>query len=217
MLALARAKMCAFARLVGPGGHVTGLDFSQRMVEVARRRTPDFSLPLRFMQGDLHELSFADNTFDRCYAEKTFQHLSNPRRALAELIRVMKPGGLLVIAEADHETQVLDSPYPDVTRRFLRFRNAGMKQPDIAHRLYALCKDLGVTDIHIEPLTCVTTDYKNIEARAHFVEGMELACQHAVVTPEEAELWITAFNEAVRSERFFHAVTWFLTRIRKPL
>ncbi len=203
------------AKLVAPGGQVVGSDFSQIMTDEANRRIQDPDLPLRFMQADIHHLPFADSVFDRCYADRVFLHLAEPQIALAELIRVTKSGGKIGIADGDHETQVLDTPYPDVTRRFFRFRNSGMRQPDIGHRLYGLFKQAGITDIQVEPLTRVTTDYELIRPFAHFIEGMRLAQEHKVVTAEEAEQWIAFLEEAMRTERFFHAMTWFIVIGRK--
>src|SRR5947208_10663180 len=60
------------AKLVGPAGQVIGLDFSQTMLDVAQQRSQGTNLPVSFCQGDIHQLPFADNTFDRCYADKTF-------------------------------------------------------------------------------------------------------------------------------------------------
>lgn len=207
----------AIAALVAPTGRVVGMDLSQAMVDSAQRRSLGTPLPLHFVQGDIHALPFAENTFDRCYADKTFQHLPDPKRALAELIRVTKPGGLVVTVDPDHETQVLDSPYPTLTRRFLRFRNDGMRQPGIAHRMYAYFKEAGLTEIRIEPLTRVTTDYETFRPVAHFIEGMRFAQQQGVVTEEEAALWIAALEDAMQTGRFFHAMTSFITRGQKPL
>jgi ubiquinone/menaquinone biosynthesis C-methylase UbiE len=162
------------------------------------------------VQGDIQQLPSADETFDRCFASRTFQHLPDPKRALSELVRVTRPGGLLVIVEPDHETRVIDTPYPDITRRFLRFRNDGMRQPDIAHRLYALFKDAGLIEVQVKPLTQVTTDYETVRAVAHLMEGMRLAQQYGVVTAEEAERWILYLEEAIRTEHFFMAMTSFI-------
>lgn len=156
----------AMAKLVEPFGQVVGLDVSQIMIDEARLRVQDPTLSVRFVQGDLHHMPFADEAFDRCFASRTFQHLEDPKLALAELVRVTKPGGRLVIVEPDHETRVIDTPYPDITRRFLRFRNAGMRQPDIGHRLYALFKDAGLIEVQVEPLAQVTTDYETVRAVA---------------------------------------------------
>lgn len=204
------------AKLVAPGGQVVGLDLSQIMIDEARQRVHDPTLPVRFVQGDMHQLPFVDEMFDRCFASRTFQHLPDPKLALSELVRVTKPGGLFVIVEPDHETRVIDTPYPDITRRFLRFRNDGVRQPDIGHRMYALFKDAGLTDVHVEPVTRVTTDYETIRPVVHLIEGMRLAQQHGVVTAEEAEQWILYLEEAMRTGRFFEATTWFITSGRKP-
>lgn len=204
------------AKLVAPGGSVVGLDFSQIMIDEAQRRAQDARLPLHFVQGDIQRLPFADASFDRCYADRIFVHLPDPQLALAELVRVTRPGGLILVVDGDHETQVLDSPYPEVTHRFFRFRNAGMRQPDIGHRLYALFKNAGLLDVQVEPLARLTTDYEMIRPVAHHIEGMRLAQEYSVVTAEEAEQWILAFEEAIRSGRFFHAIMWFITIGRKP-
>ena len=186
------------------------------MIDEAKRRVQDASLPLRFVQGDIQQLPFEDATFDRCYADRIFIHLPDPHLALAELVRVTKPGGKILIAEGDHETQVLDSPYPEVTRRFFRFRNDGMRQPDIAHRLYAMFKDAGLLEVQVEPLARLTTNYETIRPVAHYIEGMRLAQSCGVVTEEEAGQWILSLEEAMQTGRFFHAVTWFFTSGRKP-
>ena len=165
----------ALATYVGSTGQVVGLDLSQTMLEVAKQRSQGLDLPLRFCQADLHHLPFADATFDRCYADKTFQHLLHPRQALSELVRVLKPGGRLVVVDPDHETHVLDSPYPEVTRRFFRFRSDGLRQPGIAHQQYALFQEAGLRAVTVEPLTWVTTDYETIRPVSSFVEGMRLA------------------------------------------
>jgi hypothetical protein len=56
-----------------------------------------------------------------------------------------------------------------------------MRQPDIAHRLYALFKDAGL-DVQVEPLARLTTDYETIRPVAHYIEGMRIAQDCGVVT-----------------------------------
>lgn len=204
------------AKLVAPDGQVVGLDMSRVMIDEAKRRVQDTNLPVRFVQGDIQHLPFEDASFDRCYADRIFIHLPDPQLALAELVRVTKPGGKILIVEGDHETQVLDTPYPELTRRFFRFRNDGMRQPGIAHQLYALFKEAGLLDVQVEPLARLTTDYETIRPVAHYIEGMKSARDYSVVTAEEAEQWIQYLEEAMQTGRFFHAIMWFITSGRKP-
>jgi demethylmenaquinone methyltransferase / 2-methoxy-6-polyprenyl-1,4-benzoquinol methylase len=77
------------------GGRVTGLDFSQRMLDRARRKTEE----VEWVQGDLLALPFPDETFDACTVGFGLRNVEDLDRALAELHRVLRPGGRLGILE----------------------------------------------------------------------------------------------------------------------
>jgi ubiquinone/menaquinone biosynthesis C-methylase UbiE len=206
----------ALAALVAPGGGVVGDDVSQTMVDEARQRAEGTELSVSFVREDVHRLSFSDGAFDRGYADRTFQHLADPRQALAEMIRVVTPGGRLLIVDLDHETRVIDTPYKDVTRRFLAWRSDTPRQGGVAHQLYGMFQALGLTDVAVEPLVEVSTDYAAINSVMHFDGGIRLAAEHGVVSHEEAEAWVAYVERAGREGRFFASVTYFLTTGRKP-
>jgi demethylmenaquinone methyltransferase / 2-methoxy-6-polyprenyl-1,4-benzoquinol methylase len=77
------------------GGRVTGLDFSERMLERARRK----SAGVDWVKGDLLELPFADGSFDAATVGFGVRHAEDLRRALRELRRVLRPGGRLAVLE----------------------------------------------------------------------------------------------------------------------
>ncbi|HWJ44820.1 MAG TPA: class I SAM-dependent methyltransferase [Gaiellaceae bacterium] len=77
------------------GGHVTGLDFSERMIERARRKAPQ----IEWMNGDMLALPFADATFDAATVGFGVRNVDDLERALLELRRVLRPGGRLGILE----------------------------------------------------------------------------------------------------------------------
>jgi demethylmenaquinone methyltransferase/2-methoxy-6-polyprenyl-1,4-benzoquinol methylase len=77
------------------GGRVTGLDFSERMLERARRKAPD----LEWVSGDLLSLPFADATFDSATVGFGVRNVDDLERALGELRRVLRAGGRLGILE----------------------------------------------------------------------------------------------------------------------
>jgi demethylmenaquinone methyltransferase/2-methoxy-6-polyprenyl-1,4-benzoquinol methylase len=82
-------------RLAGPTGRVVGLDFSSRMLEVARERSPDGV----YVRGDALALPFASSTFDAATIAFGLRNLADPERGLAELLRVLRPGGRAVVLE----------------------------------------------------------------------------------------------------------------------
>ena len=82
------------ARLVGPTGHIVGVDKSSTMIGEAQRRTSDASLPLDFQIGTAYQLEFPGSSFDICSATAVLAHLEDPAAALAEMTRVVRAEGL---------------------------------------------------------------------------------------------------------------------------
>ncbi|MBW4029418.1 MAG: methyltransferase domain-containing protein [Acidobacteria bacterium] len=84
-------------------GTVTGIDQSPEVVTRARRDYPTETHPnLRFDVGDVFSLAFDDATFDVVYVHQVLQHLSDPVRALREMRRVVKDGGVVAARDADY-------------------------------------------------------------------------------------------------------------------
>src|ERR1051326_3049472 len=71
------------------GGSVTGLDFSERMLERARRKAPE----LEWVHGDLLALPFAESSFDAATVGFGVRNVADLAGAIAELRRVLRPGG----------------------------------------------------------------------------------------------------------------------------
>jgi len=88
--------------LTSPGACVVGLDAAPKMIDVARRHAKD--LPrLRFDVGVAERLDYPDASFDCAVSTFFFHHIDAElkRKSLAELRRVIKPGGTLVIVDVD--------------------------------------------------------------------------------------------------------------------
>jgi demethylmenaquinone methyltransferase/2-methoxy-6-polyprenyl-1,4-benzoquinol methylase len=77
------------------GANVTGLDFSEQMLVRARRKAPE----LDWLQGDLLELPFPDDTFDAATVGFGIRNVADLQGGIDELRRVLKPGGRLAILE----------------------------------------------------------------------------------------------------------------------
>jgi demethylmenaquinone methyltransferase/2-methoxy-6-polyprenyl-1,4-benzoquinol methylase len=85
----------ALAAREAGAGSVTGLDFSPRMLERARAKSPE----IEWVQGDLLALQFADASFDAATVGFGARNLEDLERGVAELRRVLRPGGRLAILE----------------------------------------------------------------------------------------------------------------------
>lgn len=85
----------ALARRVAPGGEVIGSDFSDSMLELARKKSPDVT----FEWGNALELSYEDASFDAVTVGFGARNFSELGTGLAEMARVTKPGGRVVVLE----------------------------------------------------------------------------------------------------------------------
>jgi ubiquinone/menaquinone biosynthesis C-methylase UbiE len=89
------------ARRVGTAGRVTGVDPGTQQIARARSKATRRNLPIEFQIGVIEQLPFTDQTFDVVLSTLMMHHLpvSLKRQGLAEIARVLKPGGRLVIAD----------------------------------------------------------------------------------------------------------------------
>jgi demethylmenaquinone methyltransferase/2-methoxy-6-polyprenyl-1,4-benzoquinol methylase len=86
-------------RRIGPDGRVVGCDFSEPMLELARRKSGEEGLPVEFGWADALELPYGDGSFDAVTIGFGARNLADLDRGLAEMARVLRPGGRLVILE----------------------------------------------------------------------------------------------------------------------
>jgi demethylmenaquinone methyltransferase/2-methoxy-6-polyprenyl-1,4-benzoquinol methylase len=87
----------AFRRALGPGGRVVGTDFVPQMIELAREKGRD--LDIAFDVADVMALPFDDASFDIASIAFGIRNVSDPRLAIRELARVLRPGGRVIILE----------------------------------------------------------------------------------------------------------------------
>lgn len=98
ILDIAAGTGTSSAALARTGAHVVAADFSTGMIEVGRARHAD-NPNLEFVQADATALPFADGEFDAVTISFGLRNVVEPKKALAEFHRVLKPGGRLVICE----------------------------------------------------------------------------------------------------------------------
>lgn len=90
------ALSCALAEVADVPLRIDALDLSERMLDRAAERFRETGLHAALHQGDAQDMPFRDGTFDIVMAAHILEHLPDPRTALAEMVRVARPGGLVV-------------------------------------------------------------------------------------------------------------------------
>ena len=101
----------AFAKAVGPSGLVVHTDINEAMLRVGRDRLLDEGTALPTNLCDAEKLPYAANTFDRVSVAFGLRNMTHKEVALAEMCRVLKPGGRLLVLEFSKVAAPLAKPY----------------------------------------------------------------------------------------------------------
>jgi len=195
------------AQRVGANGRVTGVDVSASMIDEARRRAAGRGLPVDFEVGDSQALRFDTGTFDGVRVERMLMHVPDADRAVAEMIRVLAPGGRISVFDFDWETQACDSPYKVTTRKIALTFCDTMKNGWIGRRLPRLLTSHGITDVALKNETVfVTYEFLKLLLGGHVARLHD----NGVVSREEANQWWTSLAEADRDGTFLYGFTAFI-------
>ncbi|GAA1802211.1 class I SAM-dependent methyltransferase [Planosporangium flavigriseum] len=81
------------------GARLTGVEWSPAMLDVARRRAADLGRPVDLRQGDAQSLDFSADSFDTVVCTFGLCAIPHHQQALVEMARVLRPGGLLLLAD----------------------------------------------------------------------------------------------------------------------
>jgi len=121
------------------------------MIAEATCRHATTGLPIAFLVGDAHHLAFAPATFDRCRTERTLLHLDHPEQALAELVRVVRPGGQVVVFDFDWDMTFIDHPDKQLTRMLVQACSDAVKHGWIGRHLPRLFHTVGLVEVTSVP------------------------------------------------------------------
>ncbi len=208
---------CDLAQLAAPGGQVVGVDASTELVGEARRRAVAADLGVEFYVTDAHHLPFAAASFDCARADRVFQHLTDPRRALAEMVRVVRPGASIGLTDPDWGALAVDAPDVATTRAIVDFFcHSTIRHGWSGRRLAGLCKEAGLLDVNVEARPIM------LHALGPFVVMVGLSTiltqvvEARVVSAEAARIWLASLETADQEGRFLACNFIWQVTARKP-
>lgn len=189
----------AAAEAVGSSGRVVGVDLSGRMVDAARERAAEHGLShARFARMDAERLALPDGAFDVALCSLGLMYVADPERAVREMLRVLRPGGRMVLVVWGEAARcgwsavfriVDDEVASDVCPLFFRLGRPGA--------LARLCADAGFE----------SADEHRLDATLAYGDADE-ACGAAFVGGPVALAW-SRFAEDVRARvchRYLEAI-----------
>jgi len=195
------------APLVAPGPAV-GVDLSAALISYAQRRTAPGQAKVAFQVGDACRLPFAGAAFDRVVANQVLLHLADPWRAVGEMRRVLRPGGLLSIGEWDWDSTCLALSDRELGRRFTHMLCDQMNNGLIARELRWQLERRGFTNVTVMPQVRLSRE----PGAAHqwLIEPVtrELV-RTGKLTAEEGSLLLADLHERAADGRYFLARTYY--------
>jgi SAM-dependent methyltransferase len=139
--------LAAAVASAAPDVEVVGVERSADQIAAAARHPA-----VRTIRGDAHDLVFPDDTFDLVYARYVLEHVAEPGRVLAEMRRVVRPGGRVVACENDISLMRVDPPCPAfeaVWSAFARHQKSLGGDAFVGRRLFRLFHHAGLSRIEL--------------------------------------------------------------------
>jgi ubiquinone/menaquinone biosynthesis C-methylase UbiE len=139
-----------FAEVVAPS-EVIGIDLESSQFEVGRALALERGVKnVRFVTGNIYELPFSEGSFDAVFVHAVLYHLSDPHKALAEVHRVLKSGGVVGVRDSEADADIFTPSNPILDRSWeliysvLQHNGAN---PFLGRTHRALLRESGFADI----------------------------------------------------------------------
>ncbi len=158
----------AFARRVGPTGQVWATDINGSMLAVGRDRLADAGLTCPAVQCDAEKLPFPNAYFDCASVAFGLRNMTHKEAALAEMTRVLKPGGRLLVLEFSKVCKPLEKPYDLYSFKVLPWLGEKVARDGDAYRYLAesirMHPDQETLKTMMERVGLERVDYFNLSA-----------------------------------------------------
>lgn len=192
---------------VGLGGRLVGVDPQRTLARLARDRFrghPQVSVAV----GTGGRLPVRSGAAAACLAQTVLLHVPPPDLAgtIAEMVRVVRPGGRVLSIDQDVDTWVIEHPDKETTRRLLRF-NTDTRYGDgwTARRLPALFRAAGLRDVGVGALTHIDTE-RGSHLHGSALRMVASATGAGLLDAAAAARWTAQLEEA---DGFFSALTFY--------
>jgi ubiquinone/menaquinone biosynthesis C-methylase UbiE len=159
--------------LAARGCRVTGIDFAPAMLAEARRKAAERGASIRFEEGDAEQLTYAAGSFDLVMSRHLLWTLPHPDGAIDEWIRVLRPGGRLVVVDGQFDPGVLSIHQRENARTSDEYAAIRGQLPFLGGRpreeIEALLKARGLVNVGSDPVR----DLVEAQAQRMAEEGRE--------------------------------------------
>ncbi len=204
----------ALSRIMGKKGILVALDSSRKMIEAASKNNDELA-PIQFCLADACSLPFQDGVFDGARADRVFQHLFDPGKAFAEMVRTVRDKAKVVVYEPDWGTFIISPGKKEICRTMAQLFGDTFPSGWMGRKLPSFFREEGLEDIQIQPKTFFTEDLDLAIQIFDLVNNAHRAASMGFVSERQAEDWLSDLREADKKGCFFCSYTGFLVSGRK--
>lgn len=199
-------------------GQIVGSDRSSALIAVATQRAVEEELQNRiaYRITDAHALDFEEASFDIVLADTLLSHVDDPARVLAEIARVLKAGGLIVIFDGDYTSLSFEYPPDPVLGKRMdeALRQAAYANPNIMRQLPRMIQEYNIELAKIVPHALV--EVGTASDRLSFIKThVRRTPQTGLVTEKQIETWLAWQIQAMQKGHFFGVCNYYTYFIRR--
>jgi len=206
----------ALASTVGPAGRVCGIDTSEPMLEMARRRCAAH-LHAEFEHADAGKLPFEDSSFDAAVSTQVYEYVADMPSALAELFRVLRPGGRVAIVDTDYDSLVIHTEHPERMARVLTAWDEHFVHRGLPRVLAPLLRDAGFALGRRSTIAILNPEYHPNAFSFHLTRMMAAyVVGRCGVSSAEADAWLDEFRELGDRGEYFYSLNRYLFLAQRP-
>lgn len=203
------------AEFVGSGGEVVGLDFSEAMIAEAKNRFRDCE-QLVFVQGSADDLPFDDAVFDAVRVDRVLIHVPDPDKAIDELLRVLKPGGRIVVSEPDMPGAWLDTEHLETAQTVIGAVARSCTTPLLARQMWNRLRARGLSDADFTVRTATAFDLETVNQTLAFGDVIERLAGAGAIAVADAQAFGADLHQRNAEGRFLAALDILITSATKP-
>jgi arsenite methyltransferase len=198
------------AASVGPAGRVCGIDISEDMLTMSRRRCTDQPW-IEFQRADATKLPYPHDSFDAAVSAQVYEYVADVPIALAELHRVVRPGGRVVVVDTDYGSLVIHTENEARMELVLSAWNEHFVHGRLPRILSRQLRDAGFAIRHRDVIPMFNPEYHEhtygkrlLGIMASFVVGRK------GVSKEQSDAWFSEFAELSREGKFFFSLNRYV-------
>lgn len=199
----------ALAEITGKDGRVIGIDNSMSMIQEAQKRHGS-NKGFEFKLADINALPFESDSMDAVRAERVFQHVFTPMKAMSEAYRVLKPGAHMLTIDPDWGTIAFSHQDKIFARKIQNAMCDRIYDGWVARKTTQYFRQAGLKDISVTPIPSLFTSLEVADRVLEMRTGLEEQIERGNLAKAEVDRWYNDMGEMNEKGDFFVFMAGFM-------